>query len=294
MTPSPLARLRPALMLLVALVLLALVWEGYKLVGSPDGTSVLGVRVLPRADDVAMPHLLDVARRFTEPELSAAGSRSVGAAVLSAMWFTLRVALAGWLLGAVVGVVLAVLMQRVRLAEAALLPYVVISQTVPLVALAPLVVGWGGNLALFGRPWQPWMSVATISAYLAFFPVAVGTLRGLQSPTATQAELLRCYGASWWQGLLRLRLPASVPYLLPELRLAAPASIVGAIVAEISTGTRGGIGRLVIEYAQVATGDPARPWTALTGAALLGVVGAVAVGGLELALRRYRTAEGAA
>ena len=291
MTGGLRGRLRPALMLLLALALFALVWEGYKLVGSPSGGTLLGVRVLPRADDVAMPHLADIARRFAEPELSSAGSRSVGAAVLAAMWFTLRVAVAGWLLGALVGVLLAVLMQRIRLAEAALLPYVVVSQTVPLVALAPLVVGWGGNLAVLGRPWQPWMSVAAISAYLAFFPVAVGALRGLQSPTATQAELLRCYGASWWQGLLRLRLPASVPYLLPALRLAATASIVGAIVAEISTGTRGGIGRLVIEYAQVATGDPARPWTALTGAALLGVVGAVAVGGLELALRRYRTAE---
>jgi NitT/TauT family transport system permease protein len=276
-------------MLLLALVLAALAWEAYKLVGSDDGGSVFGARVLPRADDVSMPHLWEIGQRLSDPELTAAGSRSVFAAVVSAMWFTFRVAFVGWLIGVVVGMGLAVLMQRVRLAEAALLPYVVVSQTVPLVALAPLVVGWGGRLTLFGEPWQPWMSVALISAYLAFFPVAVGALRGLQSPSATQVELLHCQAATWWQTLVRLRLPASVPLVVPALRLAAAASVVGAIVAEISTGTRGGIGRLIIEYAQSATGDPAKPFTALLGAALLGVLGAALVTLIELALRRYAT-----
>lgn len=275
-------------MVVTGLLLLALAWEGYKLVGSPDGGSVLGVRVLPRADDVSMPHLWQVAQRFSRPELSSADSRSVLVSVLSAMWFTFRLAFAGWVAGSVVGVLLAVLMQRLALARAALLPYIVLSQTVPLVALAPLVVGWGGRLTVFGHPWQPWTSVAAISAYLAFFPVAIGALRGLQSPTSVQIALLRCAAASWWQTLLKLRLPASVPYLLPALRLAATASVVGAIVAEISTGTRGGVGRLVIEYAQSATGDPAKPFTALLGAALLGVVAAAAVSLVELSLRRYR------
>ncbi len=282
------ARVRPVAMVLAGLLLLALAWEAYKAVGSPDGGSILGVRVLPRADDVSMPHLWQVAQRYGEPELSAAGSRSVLVSVLSAMWFTFRLALLGWAAGAVVGVLLAVLMQRLALARAALLPYIVLSQTVPLVALAPLVVGWGGRLTILGHPWQPWTSVAAISAYLAFFPVAVGALRGLQSPTAVQTGLMHCAAASWWQTLVKLRLPASVPYLLPALRLGATASVVGAIVAEISTGTRGGVGRLVIEYAQSATGDPAKPFTALLGAALLGVVAAAAVSLVELSLRRYR------
>jgi NitT/TauT family transport system permease protein len=181
-------------------------------------------------------------------------------------------------------------MQRFRTAEDALLPYVVVSQTVPLVALAPLVVGWGGHLAAFGQPWQPWMSVAAISAYLAFFPVSVGMLRGLESPPATQLALLHCYAASWWQTLLRLRAPASVGYLVPALRLAAASSVVGAIVAEISTGTRGGIGRLVIEYAQSATGDPAKPWTAIIGASALGLTVAGLVGLMDVALHRYHPA----
>lgn len=273
-----------------AFVLLVLLWEAYKLVGSPDGVSVGGVRLLPRADDDSMPHAWQVVQRFGEPEITAAGSSSVLVAVLRAAWFSFRVAVAGWVGGVVVGVLLAVLMQRFRTAQDALLPYVVVSQTVPLVAIAPVVVGWGGNLAVLGRPWQPWMSVAVISGYLAFFPVAVGMLRGLNSPQAAQLGLMHSYAASWWQTLIRLRLPASVGHLVPALRLGAAAAVIGAIVAEISTGTRGGIGRLIIEYAQAATGDPARPWTAIVGAAGLGLVVAALVGTLDVALARFNPA----
>lgn len=286
MTGVP-ARLRSPIMGIVALLLVVAAWEGYKLVGSPDGGSLLGVRVLPRADDVSMPHIHQVVQRFAEPELAVTGSHTVFTAVVLAAWFSFRLSLLGWLAGAVIGMALAVLMQRFRTAQDALLPYIVVSQTVPLVALAPLVVGWGGRFTILGQPWQPWMSVAAISAYLAFFPVAVGMLRGLESPPATQLALLHCYAASWWQTLVRLRLPASVGYLVPALRLAAAASVIGAIVAEISTGTRGGIGRLIIEYAQSATGDPAKPWTAIIGAAALGLAVAGLVGLLDGALHRF-------
>nr|WP_269328924.1 ABC transporter permease subunit [Kineosporia babensis] len=273
-----------------ALAVILLLWEGYKLVGSPQGWSVNEVRLLPRADDSSMPHVWTVAERFTQPEISAEGSSSVLVAVLRAAWFSFRISLAGWLGGVLVGVALAVLMQRFRTARDALLPYVVISQTVPLVAIAPVVVGWGGQLAVLGQPWQPWMSVAVISGYLAFFPVAVGMLRGLDSPGPAQIALMQAYAASWWQTLVRLRLPASVGHLVPALRLAAAASVIGTIVAEISTGTRGGIGRLIIEYAQAATGDPARPWTAIAGAAALGLVVAALVSALDLALARFNPA----
>lgn len=273
-----------------AFVLLILLWEGYKLVGSPDGFSVHDVRLLPRADDDSMPHVWQIVQRFREPEISAAGSSSVLVAVIRAAWFSFRVSVAGWIGGVIVGVLLAVLMQRFRTAQDALLPYIIVSQTVPLVAIAPVVVGWGGNLAVFGQPWQPWMSVAVISGYLAFFPVAVGTLRGLNSPHAAQVGLMHSYAASWWQTLIRLRLPASVGYLIPALRLGAAASVIGTIVAEISTGTRGGIGRLIIEYAQSATGDPARPWTAIVGAAGLGLVVAGLVSLLDVGLSRFNPA----
>jgi len=154
-----------------------------------------------------------------------------------------------------------------------------------------IVYGWGGNLSLFGMDWQPWMSVSVIAAYLAFFPVAVGALRGLTSPTATQMELLQAFAASWWQTLVRLRMPASVPYLIPALKLAAAAAVIGAIVAEISTGLRGGIGRLIISYAQQATGDPARVYAPIIGAAVMGLIAVGGVGLLDLALKRYHPAE---
>jgi NitT/TauT family transport system permease protein len=173
-------------------------------------------------------------------------------------------------------------MQRFRVVERGLLPYVVASQTVPLVALAPLVASWGGQLHLGSLDWRPWMSVSLIASYLAFFPVAVGMLRGLLSPSEASVELMRSYAASYWQTLWRLRLPAAVPYLMPALRLAAAAAVVGAIVAEISTGTRGGIGRLIIAYSQGASSDPAKLYDAVFGAAALGLVVAGMVALVEL------------
>jgi len=275
-------------MFALAVALLAAGWEAYKAVGSENGGSLVGVRVLPRTDDASMPHVWEVLRRLGRPETAGTGSHTVAAAVLEGVWFTFWVAMAGFALGVLVGMLLAVGMQRFRVAERGLLPYVVLSQTVPLVALAPLVVGWGGRLHLGSVSWQPWMSVAVIAAYLAFFPVAVGALRGLQSPPGHAVELMRSYSASWWQSLLRLRLPASVPYLIPALRLAAASAVVGAIVAEISTGTRGGIGRLVIEYSREATADPAKVYTAFLGAAALGLLVAGLVALADLALRRYQ------
>lgn len=274
-----------------ALVLALTVWELVKLVVPDEGWRIGDVSLLPRTDDVAMPHVWTVATRLLQPETSATGAPTVLVATVQAAWFTLRISLAGWLVGVLLGLGLAVLMQRWRLAEEALAPWVVLSQTVPLIALAPLVVGWGGKIHLGEFEWARWMSVALIAAYLAFFPVAVGALRGLQSPTAAQQDLFRALAASSGTTMLRLRLPAAVPYLLPALRLGAATAVVGAIVAEVSTGTKGGIGRLIIAYAQAASGDPAKPWAAIVGAAVLGLLAAGLVGLLGRGLGRFRTAE---
>jgi NitT/TauT family transport system permease protein len=283
-------QLRRGAMLLLALVLLAALWELYKLVIPEDGVSIGDSLILPRSDDASMPHLSEIFGAFGEQEVSGT-SGTVISSVLSALWYSLRLAAAGFAVGVVVGFLLALAMQRLRVVERALLPYVVLSQTVPLIALAPLVYGWSGNLTLFGLDWRPWMSVSVIAAYLAFFPVAIGALRGLGSPPPVQTELLACYAASWWQTLVRLRLPASVPYLIPALKLAAAAAVVGAIVAEISIGLRGGIGRLIISYAQQATGDPSRVYAPIIGAAVMGLVAVGLVSLLDVALRRYHPRE---
>jgi NitT/TauT family transport system permease protein len=282
-------RARTVLTTVAAFVLLVALWELAKLVLPDDGVLLGGTRILPRTDDSAMPHVWTVLRRLVEPEVAgAADARLVGAAVASGALFTLGLSLGGLVLGGVLGMLLALAMQRFALLERAALPYVVASQTVPLIAIAPLVAGWGGKIAIMGWAWQPWASVMVIASYLAFFPIAVGMLRGLNAPGKADVELFRSLAAGWWTTLLRLRLPASVPFLLPAVRLAAAAAVVGAIVAEISTGTRGGIGRLIIEYAQSATGDPSRLYTAILGAAALGLVAAGAVGLLDAGLRRYR------
>ena len=266
----------------VALLVAIGLWEGYKAVGSDDGTKVFGVRVLPRADDLSMPPLLAILRRFARPEVAGGNGRPVWRAVIDACLFTLGITAGGFIVGVAVGLLLAVVMQRFRVVERGFLPYVVLSQTVPLVALAPLIVGWGGVL------WPSWMSVSLIAAYLAFFPVAVGMLRGLQSPSSIGEELMRSYAAGWWRTLVKLRFPAALPYLFPALRLAGAAAVVGAVVGEISSGTGGGIGRLVIAYSLEATSDPAKVYTAMIGAALLGLVVAGAISLLEVPLMRHR------
>jgi NitT/TauT family transport system permease protein len=253
---------------------------------------LFGTRVLPRTTDASMPHLSTIWHAFGAPEVGGAitlgPTKSVLDSVLDAGLHTLRWAAVGFVIGVVVGMLLALLMDRLAIAERALLPYIVLSQTVPLIALAPLVTKWGQGSKIGSFAWQAWMSVAVIAAYLAFFPVAVGMVRGLKSPSAVHAEYFRCSAAGWWKTLVRLKLPASVPYLVPALRLAAAASVVGAIVAEISTGLDGGIGRLIITYAQQATGDPSRMYAAVIGAAVLGLAAAALVYVFDLALWRYR------
>lgn len=290
MTSSLSARLRAAAWFVAGLLLLAVLWELYKAVGPATGGKIGPWRLLPRTENSAMPHVWDMLAGFTKPEIRGS-DRSIFSVVLAGAWFTGRMAFAGLTIGVVVGLGLAVLMARFGLLRKALLPYIVLSQTVPLIALAPLVVSWGGRLSLFGLDWQKWMSAATISAFLAFFPISVGALRGLLSPAPASVELMDSYAASWWHTLVKLRLPASVPHLVPALKLGASAAVVGTIVAEISTGLRGGIGRLIIEYSREGTSQPAKVFTALIGAAALGLVFAGLVAALDSFSSRHRPKE---
>ena len=228
--------------------------------------------------------------RYAEPERRGS-STSIFVVVLTGAWFTLRLALTGFVLGTIVGLGLAIVMARFRFVERGLLPYLIVSQTVPLIALAPLVVSWGGKLHLGGFEWPRWLSAAVLGAFLAFFPVAVGTLRGLTSTPPASLELMDSYAASWRQTLFKLRFPAAVPYIVPSLKLAATASVVGVVVAELSTGLAGGVGRLIIEYAREATSDPAKVYTAVFGAAALGLLMAGVVALVDLLTMRNRPRE---
>ena len=275
---------------LVGVVVFGALWEAYKGFGRALDDHVLGWRLPAHTDDASMPHLATIVSRFTREEVRG-NSRTVFTSVLSGSWFTLRLAVTGLILGFAVGMVLAVVMCRFTVVRRAWLPYVVLSQTVPLIALAPLIVGWGNRLEFGGVRWAPWMSVTAMSGYLAFFPIAVGALKGLQSPKEQSLELMDSYAASWTQTLFKLRLPAAVPYLLPAVKLGAAAAVVGAIVAELSAGVSGGVGRLILDYFQKATGDPAQVFTAFIGAAALGLVVAGAVNMIEIVLTRHRPKE---
>jgi NitT/TauT family transport system permease protein len=281
---------RRASMFGLALLLVAALWELYKWVGPEDGGAVFGWRILPRTNDYAMPHVWEMLARFAQPERRGF-STPIVTTVASGAWFSLRLALAGFVMGSLVGLGLAIVMARFKVVERGLLPYLVVSQTVPLIALAPLVVSWGGKLHIGDFEWPRWLSAAVLGAFLAFFPVAVGTLKGLTSAPPAAVELMDSYAASWRQTLFKLRFPAAVPFLVPALRLAATASVVGVVVAEISTGLAGGIGRLIIEYAREATADPAKVYTAVFGAAALGLLMAGMVATADLMLMRNRPRE---
>ena len=281
---------RRTVLFAVALALVGVAWEAYKLVGPDEGGSVLGLNVIPRASDRAMPHTWDIVQRLGEPE-NRGGGDPIWETVGGYAWYTFRLSLGGLVLGAIVGVSLAVVMARFGVAERGVLPWVIMSQTVPLIALAPQVVSWSGRFDVFGWEWPRWASVCVLAAFLSFFPVAVGTLRGLKSAPAAAVELMDSYAASWWKTLLKLRFPAAVPHMVPALKLAATLSVVGVIVSEISTGIRGGIGRAVISYLQASTGDPEKLYAAILGAAVLGMALYGLVVALDVVVMRHRPRE---
>jgi NitT/TauT family transport system permease protein len=277
-------------MFVLSIVLVVALWEMYKVVGPQDGGKLFGAGVLPRSNDTAMPHVWTMLSRYGRPEVRGSDKR-VWVVVLAGAWFSFRLAIVGFLLGSSIGVGLSVVMSRFRLVERGLLPYLVVSQTVPLIALAPLVALWGGKLHIFGFEWPRWFSAAVLGAFLSFFPIAVGTLRGLASAPAAAVELMESYAASWKQILLKLRFPSAIPYMVPAFKLGASGSVVGVVVAEISTGLKGGIGRLIIEYAREATADPAKVFTAVFGAAALGLTMAGVIAISDVYLMRNRPKE---
>jgi NitT/TauT family transport system permease protein len=267
-----------ALWALAGIGLVVLMWEMAKFIGSfiplPFNTS-----------DMTMPHVWSMVSAFGEPEVRGSDT-TVLQAVVAASWQSLLVATGGFIIGVSVGLLLAIIMQRFAFMERGLLPFVIASQTVPLIALAPLIVGIGNRVSIGPIQWSTTYSVMFIAAYLAFFPLSVGALRGLQAPTATSLELMRSYAADPRAVMWKLRFPASVPYIVPALKVSAAAAVVGTVVAEISTGVRGGIGRLIVEYARQTTSQPAKVYVAVFGAIALGLVAAALVTAIDAYVTR--------
>ena len=261
--------LRVVMTVLAAVVLLFGMWEGYKWIGQQTGDYWPGTSIeLPAStDDLTMPHAMDIADELFEEVRDGRARLPLFLFLLKKGWFTLQEAAIGFTLGLTVGLSLAILMLRWRVAERGLLPWINVSQTIPLIALAPIIVTWGRQQDL-----PDMLSISLIAAYLTFFPVAVSALRGLQSPDSAHVELMRSYAAPWRTTLVKLRLPAARAYLFPALKIAATLSVVGAIVGEISIGTKTGLGRAILEYAQRYAVSPERLYASVIGAAVLGLL----------------------
>jgi NitT/TauT family transport system permease protein len=190
----------------------------------------------------------------------------------------------GFALGSLLGLLLAVCIVHSRTLDRALLPWIVASQSVPVLAIAPIVLVILGSLGFAGVAPK-----AVIAMYLCFFPVTVAMVQGLRSPQRIETEMLYTYAASRWQALWLLRLPASLPFLFPALRVGIAAGLVGAMVAELPTGAQAGLGARLLTGSYY--GNTVQIWSALLMSALLGLVLTSVVAALEhLALGQRRQA----
>jgi NitT/TauT family transport system permease protein len=254
---------------LAVLVVLWLAWEGFRAVAE---TTELRIGQF-EANDRTMPHIHEIVGQLFEP------SRRNGPLLIGVLWdaalFTAKEALVGLALGAAFGFALGVLLAHSGLAQRGFLPYIVASQTIPILAVAPMVVVWVNPRLPDGL--KDWGAVAVIAAYLTFFPVTINTLRGLTSVDPRALELMRSYAASHRSVLWKLRVPAALPFIFAALKIAAPASVVGAIIGELPASIQDGLGGAILNFNQYYVTQPASLWATNLIAALLGIAFFLAV-----------------
>jgi NitT/TauT family transport system permease protein len=256
------AGVRIGLFLAVLAVLWGL-WEGFRAFGE-----AIDLRIGQfEPNERTMPHIHDILGQLFEP------SRRNGPLLIDVLFdaalFTAKEAAVGLALGALVGFALGVLLAHSGLMQRGFLPYIVASQTVPILAVAPMVVVWVNPRLPPGL--RDWGAVAVISAYLTFFPVTINTLRGLTSVDPRALDLMRSYAARDWSVLWKLRVPAALPFIFAALRIAAPASVVGAIIGELPASIQDGLGGAILNFNQYYITSPPRLWATNLIAALLGI-----------------------
>ena len=262
--------LRKSGMLLAVLAVLWGLWEGFKWLGETTELK-LGTFTVT---DLTMPHIHDIIGQLFEP------SRTNGPLLIEVLWhsalFTAKEAAVGLLLGAAIGFALGVVLHHSKLLARGFLPYIVASQTVPILAIAPMVVVWTGSRGL-----PAWGSVAVIAAYLTFFPVTINTMRGLDSADPRALELMRSYASSTWSILWKVKVPASLPFLFAALKVSATASVVGAIIGELPSSIQDGLGGAILNFNQYYLSSPPSLWATNLVAALLGIAFYLSIALLE-------------
>jgi NitT/TauT family transport system permease protein len=253
------------MLLLAVLGVLWGAWEGFRALG----VHYHWQHPFP-VDGTSMPHIHSMLQAlFEHPN---AASPILLVTLLKAAAFTAKEAALGFAMGAVGGFAIGALLAHSRMLQRGFLPYVVASQTVPILAIAPMVVIWFGSVHV-----TAWVSVAVIASYLTFFPVTIATLRGLQAADHRALELMRSYAASQWTVLWKLRFPTALPFLFSALKVSATASIVGAIIGESPSSIQGGLGGAILNFAQYYTFQPQNLWATNMIAALLGIAFFLAV-----------------
>ncbi|MBV8534157.1 MAG: ABC transporter permease [Alphaproteobacteria bacterium] len=195
-------------------------------------------------------------------------------------WVTLSSALVGFAFGTLLGIVLAVGIVHVPTLERALMPWIIASQTIPILAIAPMIIVVLGSLGLVGL-----LPKAIISAYLCFFPVTIGMVKGLTSPDRIQLDLIRTYSATKSQVFWKLRWPASVAFLFASLKVAIALAVVGAIVGELPTGAAAGLGARLLSGSYY--GQTVQIWAALVVASVMAGLAVLAVDVAERATERH-------
>jgi NitT/TauT family transport system permease protein len=229
-----------------------------------------GAKAIFDIPDYKLPHISQIVEAFFRPTPQG----PTWLVLLKDALYTGLEALIGFTVGAITGFLFAVLFVHLPHARRGLLPFVVASQTIPIIAIAPMIVVGLGRL---GAP--PWVPKASIAAYLTFFPVTINALRGLESVDRDALALMKSYAASMLQIFYKLRLPNSTPYLFTALKIASTASVVGAIIGELPVGSTRGIGVQIVIGSQYNTFNPGFLWATIITVAILGMVfyGAVAL-----------------
>lgn len=284
--PPDYSSLRTALVSVLIIVVLALIWEGAKAFGRANNYSLdVGGSVvdLTLFNDTQLPHLTDILRAFSEP--AQRNGPPLYQTLIEACAFTLWAAVRGFFLGGVIGFALAILFAHSSLMQRGLLPYVVASQTVPILAIAPMIVIW------MGRAGNVELAVPIIAAYLTFFPVTIYTLRGLTSVPPTALELMQSYAASRREILLKLRLPNALPHIFTALKISATASVVGAIIGELPSGIQTGLGIAILNFSRYYNQSPPRLWAAILAAGSLGIIFFAVVALVERLVVRWKAEE---
>src|SRR5262245_40870290 len=283
---SPKGRVLPIITVVAIIVVLwyaLAVWLNYDRVSeqltgiSPDysvgdlikGTWSMERPVLPAPDQIAVDLWKSTA------ELKVTSKRSL----IYHAYITASATLVGFAFGALLGILLAAGIVHVRTLDRSLMPWIIASQTIPILAIAPMIIVILASVGVAGL-----VPKAIISMYLCFFPVTIGMVKGLRSPDPLQMDLMRTYNASAWQIFWKLRVPASIPFLFASLKVAIAISLVGAIVGELPSGALAGLGARMLSGSYY--GQTVQIWSALLMAAILGMAMVYLIAGVEWATLR--------